>query len=179
MANAIWDTIKSTLSKVAPTIGAVLGGPLGGAAASVLASILGVNKDNATDPATLQAAIAGATPEQLLALKKADLDFKIKMQELGFQNEKDLLTIASEDRVSARNMQISTRSTIPPVLAYSVTLGFFGILTFMLFRSIPAESKDIINIMLGSLGTAWTSIIMFYFGDSYHRSKIERQEKKQ
>lgn len=178
MAN-VWDNIKSALGKVAPTIGTVLGGPLGGAAASVLSSVLGVNKDSVTDPATLQAALAGANADQLLALKQADLDFKLKMQDLGFKNEKDLLALVASDRDSARQMQITSKSSIPPFLAYFVTFGFFGILAFMLFKAVPVESKDVLNIMLGALGTAWTSIIMFYFGDSYHRSKAERQEKKQ
>jgi hypothetical protein len=45
-----------------------------------------------------------------------------------------------------------------------VTLGFFGILTGMMSGRVT--SSEALMIMLGSLGTAWTGIIAFYFGSS-------------
>lgn len=71
-----------------------------------------------------------------------------------------------EDRESARQMQISTRSRTAPLLAVLITLGFFGILSFMLFKEVPNGQKDVLNIMLGSLGTAWVTVVSFYFGSS-------------
>jgi len=47
-----------------------------------------------------------------------------------------------------------------------VTLGFFGVLAYMLFRSIPASGRDSMLLMLGSLSTAWTSVVAYYFGSS-------------
>jgi hypothetical protein len=53
---------------------------------------------------------------------------------------------------------------LPPTLAIGVTVGFFGILFGLMFGQI--EHAPQIDIMLGSLGTAWTGIIAFYFGSS-------------
>ena len=78
-----------------------------------------------------------------------------------------------KDVDSARQMQIAAlkqesfwaKNQIH-ILACAVTLGFFGILAYMLKYDVPPANKDILNIILGSLGTAWVSIIGFYFGSS-------------
>jgi hypothetical protein len=61
-------------------------------------------------------------------------------------------------------MQTQTKSYIPAVLAVAVTIGFFGILIGMMTDHFKAS--DALMLMLGSLGTAWTGIIAFYFGSS-------------
>jgi hypothetical protein len=45
-----------------------------------------------------------------------------------------------------------------------VTIGFFGILVGMMTESF--KTSEALMLMLGSLGTAWTGIIAFYFGSS-------------
>jgi hypothetical protein len=52
----------------------------------------------------VKTAISGATPEQMLALKKADQKFSIQMQALGFKQVTDLESIAAGDRKDARAM---------------------------------------------------------------------------
>ena len=57
-----------------------------------------------------------------------------------------------------------TIDCIPACLAFLVTIGFFGILAALMSGHVT--KGDEIMIMLGSLGTAWTGIIAFYFGSS-------------
>jgi hypothetical protein len=53
---------------------------------------------------------------------------------------------------------------VPPLLSILVTIGFFGILGGLMSGKIM--TSDALMLMLGSLGTAWTGIIAFYFGSS-------------
>lgn len=156
---------RSFVKKVAPFLGTALGGPLGGAAASALAGALGGDPTKTTD-AQLAALVQNVTPEQLLALKQAENDFALKMQALGFQHETDLLQTSAADRASARDREKSVRDWTPKVLAYGVTCGFFGLLFWLMRHEVPPSSKDILNVMLGSLGTAWISVVTYYFGSS-------------
>jgi hypothetical protein len=154
---------KGLVSTVAPWVGAALGGPMGSAAVTVVADALGLSDKT---EAAIKQAISGATPEQMLDLKKADQDFALKMQELGFANIKDLEQIAAGDRDSARKREIEVKDKTPRNLAYAITLGFFGVLTFMMLKTVPTESRDILNIMLGALGTSWTGVIAYYYGST-------------
>lgn len=156
---------RATLGAIAPAIGTAIGGPFGALAGVALKAVLGLSGD-ATEEATAQA-LAKATPEQLLALKQADNQFKLDLEKLGV----DLAKIDADDRASARLREATVHDWIPGALACGVTLGFFGLLTFIMFKSPPAESKDLLNIMLGALGAAWASIVSYYFGSSAGSSR--------
>ncbi len=80
-----------------------------------------------------------------------------------------------KDMADARNREvvISTSDKAPlinkitlPVLAAFITFGFFGLLAYMCKWEVPPSNKDIINIMIGSLGTAWIGVVSYYFGSS-------------
>jgi hypothetical protein len=154
---------KKVVATVSPWLGTALGGPLGGAAVTAMADALGLSEKT---EAAVKSALSGTTPEQMLALKKADQDFAVKMQEIGFGSAKDMESLAAGDRDSARKREMSVRDTTPRNLAYLITLGFFGVLAYMLLASVPQGSRDILNVMLGSLGTAWAGIVAYYFGSS-------------
>ena len=160
-----WDNIKPFVSKFAPIVGAALGGPLGGAAGAILASALGV-KD--ADPKSIEQAIKNGTltGEQIVALKQAEDQFALQMKQLDINSVEEMEKLAIQDRSSAREREMAVKDWTPRILAYGVTLGFFGLLSFLLRHDLPAGSKDVLNIMLGSLGTAWISIVTYYFGSS-------------
>lgn len=151
----------SFLKQLAPTVASALGGPLAGMAVEALASKLGVPPEEAQK--TLESGKLNG--DQVAALQQAELTLKAKAQEMGL----DFATLENQDRASARNMQVATKSWIPSVLAIGVTLGFFGILGGLMSGKVVAGPE--IEIMLGSLGTAWTGIIAFYFGSSASSQK--------
>lgn len=154
---------KALVGTVAPWIGTAMGGPLGGMAVSAVADALGLSDKT---EASIKAALAGVTPDQMLALKKADQEFSMRMQEMGFQNTQALERIAAEDRKSARDMQTAVRSNIPGILAVLITAGFFGILIGLLMGSLKATENQALLIMLGALGAAWGSVVNYYYGSS-------------
>jgi hypothetical protein len=149
------------LTQIAPSIATALGGPLAGLAVTALSKALGVDEKDVQN--TIQSGKLSA--EQLASIKQAELELQTKAQQLGLDFEK----LANDDRKSARDLQASTKSIVPPVLALVVTVGFFGIL-FALMMGYASKSDELM-IMLGSLGTAWTGIIGFYFGSSAHSEK--------
>jgi hypothetical protein len=158
------------LKKAFPFISAAasLGGPIGSLAAAVVGKAI-----NATTPPAGTAdgvanaiAIAFADPAQRAALLQAEKDFQLQMAELGYKDAEELAATAQLDRASARNREIQLKDKIPALLAIMVTLGFFGVLAFMLFRQVPQTGHDAMLLMLGGLGSAWTAVVSYYFGSS-------------
>jgi hypothetical protein len=116
--------------------------------------------------AAVQAALTGATPDQMLALKNADNAFAESMQKLGFDHLEALQKLSNDDRASARQREMVVKDVTPRLLILFITLGFFGILGFMLLFEVPEKNQTILNVMLGSLGTAWLAGVYYYFGSS-------------
>jgi hypothetical protein len=145
------------LKQIAPTIATALGGPLAGMAVSAVSKAIGVDEKEVGD----LIASNKLTADQIAQVKLAEIELQKQAQELGLNFEK----LAVEDRKSAREMQATTRSWMPPILAGAVTLGFFTIMMMMFFNQIDSNNPAIL-MMLGSLGTAWTGIIAYYFGSS-------------
>jgi membrane-bound ClpP family serine protease len=144
------------LAKLVPTIATCLGGPLAGLAVTAVSKALGIDEDkvqNVIDSGKLNA-------DQIASLKQAEIELQRQAQELGLNFEQ----LAVQDRASARDLQKETKSLIPPILSVLVTIGFFGILAGLMSGKIM--TSDALMLMLGSLGTAWTGIIAFYFGSS-------------
>lgn len=64
---------------------------------------------------------------------------------------------------------------IMPMLTIGVTVGFFGLLGYMLKYSVPQSNERIMDILLGSLGTAWITMVSFYFGSSKGSEDKQKQ----
>jgi hypothetical protein len=154
---------KSVISTVAPWIGTTLGGPLGGLAVTAVAEALGLS-DKTED--AIKAAITGATPEYLLALKNADQMFAVQMQELGFKNQQAIAALAVENTKDARAMQVATRTKIPALLAVLITVGFFSILIGLLSGMLTVADNQPLMILLGALSAAWGAVMNYYFGST-------------
>jgi hypothetical protein len=109
------------------------------------------------------------------------LEFDSKMAELQTTAELKLAELEAGDRNSARQREATVKDRTPAILAYSITAGFFGVLFFMMNFEIPLAEKEVLFVMLGSLGTAWTGVIAYYFGSSAgsaaKHSMIERLTK--
>lgn len=160
-----WQSVVKT---VAPWIGTALTGPLGGLAVGAIADALGV-QDKTTE--AVKAAIAGATPEQMLALQTADQQFEISMRKLGFENAEHLAGIALDNTKDARAMQIATRSNIPAVLSVIVVVGFLGILLAMMLGKLEVKDNQSLLLLLGSLCAAFGACINYWLGSSIDSSR--------
>lgn len=170
------------LKKVLPWVGAAATGgvpALIGMAAKTVGEVLGEQVGESADD--IVRAVSGATPDQILALKKADQDFAVQMQAMGFKQVTDLEKIAADDRASARDREKTLKDKTPAFLAGIVTFGFFGVLIYMMQHGVNKNGGEAMLVMLGALGAAWGSVIAYYFGSSsgsqQKNEMIERMKK--
>lgn len=153
-------SLKSIIRQVAPTLAGALGGPYAAAAVKAIADKLLPGQD-VPDEAGIAAAIQ-ADPEAMLKLTVAEQDFRAKMAEYGVELER----IEAEDRASAREMQKATRDWVPGALACVFVAGFFTLLFLLARVHIPAENREVLMAMVGTMGGAVVTILTFYFGSS-------------
>ena len=156
----LWDDAKQALGTVAPILGTAVGGPLGGTAARLVASALGL--DPATPVPQLATAVTTASPDQLLALKKADAVFQVALKNLDLSTDK----LGADDRASARTREAATHDWVPGTLMMLLTGGFFGLIGYLASHDVPVGNRDLLNILLGTLGSAWTGGVTYYYGSS-------------
>jgi len=156
-----FDKIKGLVGSLAPTLGAALGGPVGGAAATMLADVLGCDPT----PQKLERALSQATPEQLAEIKKAELDFEVRMKEL----EVDVFALETKDIQHARE-SFSEDWTARAIALLSILL-FGGYVLLVTLQ--PADDNDlnVVNLVLGYLGGIVSSVVSFYFGASKSSAK--------
>lgn len=169
---SLLDQAVSVLEALAPTVATAFGGPLAGQAVQFAETALGLTP---AATATMQertdavaAAIVNATPEQALAFRKMETDFKAHIADLGVELEK----ISAGDRDSARKMQAETQDWTPRILAMLLTAGYFGVLAWMLRYGIPKDGGgEALLVMLGGLSGAFTAVCAFYYGSSAGSAK--------
>lgn len=78
MKQADWKKIVGT---IAPTLGLALGGPMAGAAVKLIAGAV-LGDENAQEHQVAEAVMQGMSPEAVVALRRADNEFKVRMKEL-------------------------------------------------------------------------------------------------
>lgn len=149
--------LKNIIGAVAPTLGTALGGPMGGMAANMIAEVLGVPNN----PKSIEKAMAEATPEQMLELKKVEQDFEVKMKEL----EVDVFKLETEDIQDARGK--FSKDWTARIMGIATVGGFLGYIFLITIQPPEQNSEALVNLVLGYLGGLASAIISFYFGASH------------
>lgn len=152
------SVLSEFLMSVAPTVASAVLGPLGGVAVAGLGKIFGL-ENSTVDTVTKAISDGKLTPDQMAEIRKMELEYQDHERERGYKYSE----LEFKDKQGAREMQMATHSSTPTVLTYMVTVGFFGILGWMLADPHVIDSPPLM-IMLGSLGTAWTGCISYWFG---------------
>jgi hypothetical protein len=148
--------LKNIVGAVAPTLGTALGGPMGGMAANMISEVLGVPNT----PKAIEKAIADATPEQMLELKKAENAFEVQMKEL----EVDVFALETADKQDARGK--FSKDWTARIMGIAVVGGFMGYIFLVTLQPPEQNSEALINLVLGYLGGLASAVKSFYFGAS-------------
>ena len=148
----------SWLESIAPTIATAMGGPLAGMAVEAISKAIGV------EPSEVQNTINSGkmTADQIASLQTAELALKARAQEMGLDFDK----LAVADRASARQMQISTNSFVPPTLSIMIVVAWSAVQYFLLTHVIDPSMRELIARVLGTLDGALMLVLSFYFGSS-------------
>ena len=152
-----FELIKSVIGAVAPTLGTALGGPMGGMAAKMISDVLGVPNNFKS----IEKAMAEATPEQMLELKKTEQAFELQMKEL----EVDVFALETADIQDARGK--FSKDWTARIMGIVVVGGFMGYIFLVTLQPPEQNSEALINLVLGYLGGLASAIISFYFGASH------------
>ena len=150
--------LMGILEQIAPTIATCLLGPAGGLAVTAISKALGIDEKDVQS--TIESGKLSA--DQLASLKQAEMDLQAKAQELGLNFEK----LATDDRKSARDMQISTKSFVPALLSILIVVAWALIQYFLLTHIIAQEMRELVARVLGTLDGALMLVLSFYFGSS-------------
>ena len=153
--------LTNIIGSVAPTLGTALGGPLGGMAGDVISKVLGVDNN----PASLEKAIANATPEQLMEIKKAEIDFEKQMKALDV----DLYKLETQEKQDAR--RTFSKDWTARIIGIAMIGGFLGYIFLVTLQPPEQNSEALINLVLGYLGGLASAVISFYFGASNKQDK--------
>jgi hypothetical protein len=146
------------LRGVAPLAASAIGGPFAGPAMAILSQFTGTDEDHVED------FILSASPEQLLELKKAEIELDRWREEAGIRRDE----MEVQDRESARDLAKEKGITVQATLSALYTLGYFGTL-YVFISGKAAVSVDMVGMvqtLIGALGAAQLQILNFWFGSS-------------
>ena len=141
-----------------PTLASAIAGPFGGLAYEAVSKAMGVSQDDAKR--MLES--GKMSSDQIALVQQAEIELKAKAMELGLNFEQ----LAVNDRKSARDMQISTQSFVPPLLSILVVVAWATIQYFLLTHVIDPSMRELIARVLGTLDGALMLVLSFYFGSS-------------
>lgn len=158
--NEVGDWLKTNGGAGAALVGSLLAGNLPGAVAAGVSLVT--------------TATGQATPDAALSQLQREPGTLLRLRELAVQDEASIRehirameAARLADVADARKREAATGDTLTPrILALLVTAGFFGVLGYLLVAGKPSQGGDALLVMLGSLGTAWTAIVSYYYGSS-------------
>ena len=148
------------LKAIVPTLATAVGSPvLGGLASSVLeAAFPGDSK------AEIEKKIAEGSPETLLALRKAEQDLEIRMEELGLEREALYVGDVQDSREHVDRTGVAPHITLTILFVGGYFLIFLAVLSGYMK---PAEGlKDMALILLGVLAGEVPRIMAWWFGST-------------
>lgn len=157
--------IKKIIGTAAPWLATALGGPLAGQAVSAIAGAMGLKPDSKIEDIQKALQAGQLTGDQMVALKQAEQQFQLAMQQAGFADTEHLASIAEQDRDSARQREIAVKDWTPRVLAYLIVASFIGVVAATLGGLSKVDSV-LAGTLIGYLSAKCDLVFSYFFGSS-------------
>jgi len=162
-----WEKVKNSVVQIAPWVAGTLGSPVAGVAVKALCDVFGLSSDTAT-PDNVIAALSGASPEQLQALRDAETKHSEFMQQIGYTHIEQLERDTVDDRNSARLREASVKDNTPKVLAALAVIVFLSFVVFVAIGKSPQEAMlPGFWMLAGAAVTTFKDVYGYYFGSSH------------
>lgn len=157
---------------IMPILGKAIQGNIGGALHVAMEALgLPISDNEEKNKKAFNDAKERLTPDQILSLKKAEAEYKAVIKQMDL----DLEQILSDDRNSARQREMALKDRTPKIIGYLIMGGFFALLIGLMVFDVPEKNSQVLNVMLGALGTMVTAVANYYFGSSSgSKSKDEK-----
>ncbi len=148
--------ISSVVSKYAPLLGSIIStaNPMAGMVVSLIASLFGANKQD---------------PVDIISKIKDDDNAAEKLKELELEHQDVLSNNNLSDIESARNREVETtkitgkRDYVMETIAILVIVFTFLLVGIMFFYPEKISNNAIVNIISGSIMSAFMVVIKYYF----------------
>lgn len=168
MAEFDWKKLVGT---VAPAVATVFGTPALGAGVAILSRAIFGTEEKSADEVATAIASGALTGEQLAAIRRADNDFRVEMERIGF----DLKKLEAEsdqaylrDVQDARARQVATRDPTPQIILAVLFLLWAG--TFVAFYTLPLPADEFLRALIvrayATIETGLTGAIAYFIGSS-------------
>jgi uncharacterized BrkB/YihY/UPF0761 family membrane protein len=66
---------------------------------------------------------------------------------------------------------MKTKDILQTILAILIIIGFFLLLTLLLYTKVPNENKDLLNLVVGALIGSFATVVGYFFGSSSSSAK--------
>jgi hypothetical protein len=148
-----------------PWIGAAVTGNYAALASMAIGKVNEALGTKAQSAGEVEAAVLGATPDQMAALKKLDDDFAAQMQQMNFTHVEDLYKLGNDDVADARNRQVQLKDKFVPWFASLVTAAACAAIFAVLTGKAKVESA-LAGTLVGYLAANMNQIVSYFFGSS-------------
>lgn len=152
------NKIKRAVANFAPAIATALGGPLDGIGVKALSSVFLGHEDGTEEQ--IEAAFQNATPDQFVALRKAEQDFSLEVKRIEQSSELAYLG----DIQNARQSFSHDRGVFwLGIFVLTLCFLFCGCtIAFSAYFELPRGY----DVLLGTVLTLCAQVITYFFGSS-------------
>ena len=159
------DTLKGLVSSAAPMIANTLLPGSGGLAKTLIGKVFGV--DTADETAMIEA-VKNATPDQIMALKQAEMTHEKELAQISAGLDKDYLKDRQNARGRDKALQLSGHHNYRADIMIIVAFIAFCLLCYLINSNdeIKPEVLAIFNMAIGALLKMLGDAFQFEFGSS-------------